>query len=415
MATREERHWQHVAENKITRQIRKQERSVRKEEAHVRRRDWTAVFQEDETAFDDLDLVESERVTPLGADERRKTNRRIATEALAAASPDAVADSESMETAGRADATGSAVEAALLGFSGVVVEVGEGMCRVDGAGQTILCSIRPALRERVVGFTNVVAVGDQVLVTPIGAGRGVVEEVRPRRSALARPDVFSTHLQQVVVANVDLLLIVLSWREPAWWPELTDRYLIAAERNHLMPVICINKIDLAEAADAPTAALRPYVRLGYRVLFTSAATGAGLTGLHDLLVGRTTALAGLSGVGKSSLLSAAFPGLDLRVGEVSARRHEGRHTTTQVSLHRLEEGGFVVDTPGIREFGLAGLTQRSLTGFYPEIAEAARQCQFTDCTHEREPGCAVRRGVQAGRIARVRFENYGKILHDLPA
>ena len=253
----------------------------------------------------------------------------------------------------------------------------------------------------------------------------MVEAVLPRRSALARPDVFYSHLQQVIVANVDQVLIVAAWREPAFWPELVDRYLIAAARYNLAPIICINKIDLADEAadrdadDASDAAelaqtVAAYRRAGYPVLPTSARTGDGLAELREALAGRTTALAGLSGVGKSSLLSAAEPGLSLRIAEVSSRRHEGRHTTTQVTLHPLAAGGFVADTPGIREFGLSGLRGSDLTRFYPEIAAEAEGCAYADCSHTREPGCAVKAAVRAGRIAAVRYDSYRKIRHGLP-
>ena len=251
-----------------------------------------------------------------------------------------------------------------------------------------------------------------------GHERGMVEAVLPRRSALARPDVFYSHLQQVIVANVDQVLIVAAWREPAFWPELVDRYLIAAARYNLAPIICVNKIDLAGEADEDPAelarTLAAYQQTGYRILATSARTGDGLAALREALAGRTTALAGLSGVGKSSLLSAAEPGLHLRTAEVSDRRHEGRHTTTQVTLHPLAAGGFVADTPGIREFGLAGLKGRDLPPFYPEIAAAAAGCAYADCSHTREPGCAVKAAVRTGRIAAMRYDSYRKIRHGLP-
>ncbi len=225
----------------------------------------------------------------------------------------------------------------------------------------------------------------------------------------------------MIVANVDQVLIVAAWREPAFWPELVDRYLIAAARYNLAPIICINKIDLADAGadDAGDAAelartVAAYRRAGYPVLPTSARTGDGLAALREALAGRTTALAGLSGVGKSSLLSAAEPGLNLRIAEVSSRRHEGRHTTTQVTLHPLAAGGFVADTPGIREFGLSGLRGCDLPRFYPEIAAEAEACAYADCSHTREPGCAVKAAVRAGRVAAVRYDSYRKIRHGLP-
>jgi ribosome biogenesis GTPase len=193
-----------------------------------------------------------------------------------------------------------------------------------------------------------------------------------------------------------------------------DRYLIAAARYNLAPIICINKIDLADDPSELTLTVAAYRQTGYRILTTSARTGDGLAALREALAGRTTALAGLSGVGKSSLLSAAEPGLNLRTAEVSDRRHEGRHTTTQVTLHPLAGGGFVADTPGIREFGLAGLKQRDLPGFYPEIAAAATGCAYADCSHTREPGCAVKAAVRAGSLAALRYDSYRKIRHALP-
>jgi ribosome biogenesis GTPase len=299
-----------------------------------------------------------------------------------------------------------------------VVEVSSGLCRVALPDRTLLCNLRSALRTPHSGFSNTLAAGDDVVVSHNGHEHGTVEVVLPRRSALARPDVFYSHLQQVIVANVDQVLIVAAWREPAFWPELVDRYLIAAARYNLAPIICVNKIDLAGAAAEDPAELArtldAYQQTGYRILATSARTGDGVAALREALAGRTTALAGLSGVGKSSLLSAAEPGLHLRTAEVSDRRHEGRHTTTQVTLHPLAAGGFVADTPGIREFGLAGLKGRDLPPFYPEIAAAAAGCAYADCSHTREPGCAVKTAVRAGYIAPMRYASYRKIRHSLP-
>jgi len=296
---------------------------------------------------------------------------------------------------------------------GMVVEVSSGSCRVEINGRTLLCTVRGALSAEDGSYTNVVAVGDWVVVTEDGSEQGVVEAVLPRRSALVRPDVFYGHLQQVIAANVDQVLVVASWREPRLWPELIDRYLIAAQRNNLTPVICVNKVDLAEDGAECRAAVAVYVRLGYDVIFTSAVTGEGIDRLREVLRGRTTVLAGLSGVGKSSLLIAVQPGLFLRTAETSARKHEGRHTTTQVSMIRLEMGGFVVDTPGIREFGVSRLRRGELARFYPEIAAAVEGCRFRDCSHRQEPGCAVQAAVRAGDVAEARFEAYRKIWEGL--
>jgi ribosome biogenesis GTPase len=317
------------------------------------------------------------------------------------------------DEAGAARDTSRLAEA--QGRRGVVVEVSSGLCRVELGGRSLACSLRGSLSAGEAGYTNVVAVGDEVIVAENGARQGVLEAVLPRRSVLARPDVAYGHRQQVIAANLDQLLVVASWREPPIWLELIDRYLIAAERYHLQPLICVNKVDLAEGVGEPQEVLRPYRELDYRVIFTSALTGEGLDKLRGALAGKTTVLAGLSGVGKSSLLSAIQPGLNLRTGEVSEQSREGRHTTTQVMMHRLELGGFVVDTPGIREFGLSGLHRPDLAQFYPEISTAAQGCRFADCAHIDEPGCAVQMAVTGGRISGARYHSYAKIYQSLPA
>jgi ribosome biogenesis GTPase len=237
----------------------------------------------------------------------------------------------------------------------------------------------------------------------------------PRRSILARPDVFHDHLQQVIVANIDQLLVVAAWREPHIWLELIDRYLIAAQRFGLQPIICVNKIDLAEDEASCRTTLQPYLDVGCQVIFTSALTGQGVDRLRAALRNHASVLVGLSGVGKSSLLSAFQPGLQLRTGEVSERGGQGQHVTTQVTLYRLEMGGFVADAPGIREFGLSGLRQTELAHFYPEINALAAKCRFSNCAHLQEPGCEVRVAAQQGRLSAVRYQNYQKIYHSLPA
>jgi ribosome biogenesis GTPase len=350
---------------------------------------------------DDLDesgTPQVERVMPRGERERRRTV--LAT---------ALARLETRE----ADA-GQPGVGPDAGLHGVVVEVSSSLCRVDVQGREVMCGLRGSLSARDTGFTNVVAVGDRVSVSEDGAGRGVVNAVLPRASALARPDVFRAHLQQVVVANADQLLIVASWRAPVIWLELVDRYLIAAARNNLRPVICVNKVDLAQDEAICRRTLQPYLDLGYRVLFTSALTGAGLQELRGLLQGQTTALAGMSGVGKSSLLTAIQPDLHIRTSLVSEHSGEGRHTTTQVTLLKLAMGGYVVDTPGIREFGLSGLRKHELAQFYPEIETAAGGCRFGDCSHQHEPGCAVQAAAQQGRVSEARYRSYSKIRAALP-
>jgi ribosome biogenesis GTPase / thiamine phosphate phosphatase len=384
------------------RQARKQIKHNRQPK-QTRQKSWLPANWDDPDAFYDLDVALVERVMPRGERERRQTVLSAALQAL---------KEEPDEDEGDAEELWQVEDKPAL--RGVVVEVSSSLCRVDLDGRSLMCALRGSLSAEETGYTNVVAVGDDVVVSANGSDQGVVERVLPRRSVLARPDVFRSHLQQVIVANADQLLIVAAWRDPVLWPELIDRYLITARRNNLTPVICVNKVDLAESAAECRAKLQPYLDLGYRVVFASALTGQGIGELRKVLRGHTTVLAGMSGVGKSSLLTAVQPGLQLRVNEVSEDSGEGRHTTTQVTMLKLAMEGFVVDTPGIREFGLSGLRRDDLAGFYPEIAAAAAGCRFGDCSHIHEPGCAVKSAVQQGRLSAMRYHNYQKIYHTLP-
>lgn len=383
MSSRKSRHKKNASQHQHVKRNRKPKR--------VRCKDWIPDSLDDLDAL--YDLPQRERIMPRGV-----------AEAAPRGAPDRVQDAVA-ETSDAAD-----------GQQGIVVEVSSGLCRVELGKHSLICSVRGTLSAEESGFTNILAVGDEVIVSEDGAERGVVEAVLPRRTLLTRPDfshdgyrLHGRRLQQVIVANADQLLIVASWQDPALWPELIDRYLITAERNGLAPIICVNKVDLAEDAKVCQEKVAPYINLGYRVLLTSALDGRGLKKLRKVLRGHLTALAGLSGVGKSSLLLALQPDLALRVGEVSDYSHAGRHTTTQVNLIELEGTGRVVDTPGIREFGLDGLRRAELVHFYPEILAVAGQCAFRDCSHLHEPGCAVQAALETGQVSTMRYKNYRKI------
>ncbi len=404
MSSRKNQQSQHDVATK-TRKIRAQTKRNRKPRGS-RRKDWIPNSFDDPDAFDDFDCPQNERIMPRGEQERRQTVEAAAWAALDSADDD----------------TGTLPLEEMSDQHGIVVEVSSGLCSVVLNGQRMICGIRGSLSAEKTGFTNVIAVGDRVIVSEDGAGQGVVEAVLPRQSILARPDVFHNggrtrdrHQQQIIVANADQVLIVASWRAPHLWPELVDRYLIAAERSNLTPIICINKVDLAEDVTDCRVELQPYTDLGYRVVFTSALTGEGIKKLRKNLRGRATVLAGMSGVGKSSLLNAIQPGLQIHTQEVSEHSHEGRHTTARVSMRELEMGGFVVDTPGIREFGLSGLRREELAHFYPEIADVANRCRFGDCSHTHEPGCAVKSAVQMGHVSTSRYYNYKHIYDGLPS
>jgi ribosome biogenesis GTPase len=356
----------------------------------------------------DLEMPQTERVVPRGREENRVKLWTKVEEELQSGGGSVSTPASTVELA----------ETPIDWYKGVVTQVSTSLYHIDLEGPagrvSILCAVRGSLSASETGYTNVVAVGDEVLVSLDPSGDGVIERVLPRRTVLARPDVVNPDMSQIIVSNVDQVLIVSSWEEPTLWLELLDRYLIAAEEGKLTPLICLNKVDLARSVRECRREMALYRKLGYTVILTSIVTGRGIGELRRHLVGKQTVLAGRSGVGKSSLLMAIQPDLELRVAEVSDYSGEGRHTTSQVSLLKLNEGGYVVDTPGIRELGLVTVHRHELVLYFPEIAALVGQCRFNDCSHTEEPGCAVIKAVETEKIAWSRYASYLAIYEDIP-
>jgi ribosome biogenesis GTPase len=250
--------------------------------------------------------------------------------------------------------------------------------------------------------TSAVAVGDFVRYLAADPPPHVLTEVLPRRTHLTR--VRHGGQSQVIAANVDLGVVVGSAAEPPFKPRLVDRYLISFRLGGLSPALVLNKIDLAESREVDEW-LATYRSLGVEAVGVSAATGAGIPELEAMLRGRTAVFAGQSGVGKSSLLN-RLAGLDLRTADVYGKLGKGRHTTTTSALYRLPSGGEVVDTPGVRSFGLPSATREAVHEFFPEIAAAAAECRFGDCRHEGDEGCAVAVAVREGRIRVDRLDSF---------
>jgi ribosome biogenesis GTPase len=269
-------------------------------------------------------------------------------------------------------------------------------------GRIFQCSTRGVLKSLSTDLRHVVVAGDQIIFTQSGPEEGVIERVEPRRSVVCRT---SRNRQHVLVSNVDQLLIVTSAAEPGLKPNLIDRLLVEAERMQIPPVICINKIDLIDPADLqPLAGV--FGQMGYEVLLLSATKGIGVDRLRRLVKGKESVVAGQSGVGKSSLLNAIEPGLELKVGRVSSENEKGRHTTTVAKLIPLEAGGYVVDTPGIRQFQLWDVVPEEVAGYYRDLRPYVSQCRFANCTHQHEADCAVKDAVADGRLDVRRYESF---------
>ena len=282
--------------------------------------------------------------------------------------------------------------------AGLVVETGAGFCEVMCSNQRIRC--RSDLEA---------AIGDQVLVA---REKHRVLSVLPRRTALSRPDPHNPKIQRVIAANIDLVVNVVSLRNPPLRPGLIDRYLIAIEKSGAEPLICVNKIDLLQSR-AESQALDPYSQMGIPVVLCSATTGTGLDQLYAALRDKVCVFSGHSGVGKSSLLNALDPQLGRAIGEVSEANHTGRHTTISSSLHRLANGAAIIDTPGIREFGLWDVQPGEVHRYFRDVARYSEQCAFSDCTHSHEPDCEVKRAVEDGRIGSTRYSAYRRIMDSL--
>jgi ribosome biogenesis GTPase len=269
-------------------------------------------------------------------------------------------------------------------------------------GRQFRCAVRRLLRTLATDERNIVTTGDRVWFRPAPNDEGLIERVEPRHGLLTRA---SRGREHVLVANVDQVVIVVALVEPDLKPHLIDRYLASAEQGGIQPLVCLNKADLVDPAPfQPLIGL--YSQLGIPTLLTSAATGLGIDRLRHWLRDRETVFSGQSGVGKSSLLNAIQPGLGLAVREVSESTQKGRHTTTTAQLLKLDFGGWVVDTPGIRQFQLWDILPEEVEGFFPEFRPFVPLCAYPDCTHTHEDRCAIKRAVVRRQISEHRYKSY---------
>lgn len=296
----------------------------------------------------------------------------------------------------------------------VVAISGEGSW-VDCDKVRFLCSLKGLFKKEKMQAKNLIAVGDLVRFEPTAETEGNILHIEERYSFLGRVDI-SGKKEQLIAVNVDQVIIAVSVVNPALKPALADRYMIAAAKGNIHPIIVVNKVDLLESASEEERIryrefLSAYEPLGFPILSLSTATGVGIESLRSLLKNKTSVFSGQSGVGKSSLLNACF-GLNLKTGGLAQKTFKGTHTTSTAELISLPEGGYCVDTPGIRSFGIWDLRKEDVIAHFHDLGQIAAGCKYPDCAHLSEPGCAVLQALEEGQLPRIRYESYCSLLDE---
>ena len=292
--------------------------------------------------------------------------------------------------------------------SGIIIRAQSGFYTVHTPSGDVTCQMRGKLKENRQN-SSLAAVGDKVVISVQLDGSGALEDILPREKAFIRlAPTARGEFQQVMLANPDQVLLVFSCANPAPSLRMLDRFLVITEKQRIPAVVVANKTDLVGLASAQSM-FSVYPSLGYRVIYTSAKDDTGVEELKQALIGKISALSGPSGVGKSSLLNRVQPSLGLKIGGLKAISNKGRHTTVVRELIPLDEGGFVADMPGLRTLSLWDTQPEELDGYFPELRGLVENCQFNNCRHISEPGCAVKSAVEAGRVHPERYESYVRL------
>lgn len=299
---------------------------------------------------------------------------------------------------------------------GRVISIQSQGVEVDSKGEIYNCQLRGLLKRDISEDKNLLVVGDFVLFSPLADKEGSIQHVEPRKSFLARADNLSRRKQQLIAANIDQVLITVSVVFPPLKPYLVDRYIIAARKGNMEPVIVVNKIDLLDQNEHEKALFEEFVdayqKSGLKVFPVSSENKEGLKALLDYMKGKASVFSGQSGVGKTSLINEVL-GMNLRVGKATMKTGKGAHTTTSASLIPIPTGGFCIDTPGIRSFGVWNLSQEEIRSYFPDIQEIGAGCQFPDCTHIHETQCKVIKAVEKGSLSPLRYESYVYLINSL--
>jgi ribosome biogenesis GTPase / thiamine phosphate phosphatase len=299
-------------------------------------------------------------------------------------------------------------------FSGTVIRSTGSWYSVRLTGGRVMeCRLRGRFRTKGMKATNPVTVGDEVTVD-LGSGEGTaaITAIGERRNYIIRRSVNLSKVSHIIASNIDLGVMVASITSPRTSTGFIDRFLVTAQMYEIPALIVFNKIDLYQEKhlELLNTFIASYKKIGYLCLVTSAATQQGIQELKEMIKGKTALFTGHSGVGKSALINCLEPGLRLKTGEISEVHLKGKHTTTFAEMHPLSFGGYIVDTPGIKEFGLMDIERSELAMFFPEMLRLVGKCQYYNCTHDHEPGCAVISAVEQGEISSERYKNYLQML-----
>jgi ribosome biogenesis GTPase len=284
-------------------------------------------------------------------------------------------------------------------------------CLVGVENSKVACSLSGRLKQLNLKTRNIVAVGDYVNVDFSDIPR--IEETIPRKNSLSRfsEDDFQTEI--IIAANIDQVVITSSFKEPKLSFGLIDRYICAAEINEIIPIICINKIDLADNLEVVKMKMEFYKKNNFIIIYTSAEKKYGIEELREILKGKETVFSGHSGAGKSSLINLLQPGMDLRVAEISGYSKKGIHVTSSARLLEWNFGGYLVDTPGIKTFGLRREDKDKITRVFPGISELVKECKFKNCTHTHEKDCEIKKAIEKGYFPVERYDSYVRIFESL--